>query len=1115
MKKTLLFLFSCLTFCFASAQISIVQPPNFEMCFNFNYTTFDLTTQTPVILGSLPPANYTVTYHTTSAGASTDTNAISNPSSYINASNPQVIYVRVEENANPANFAVTNFSLIIHLNPSVYAQNFTKCDLSGSPTDGLTLFDLEEIAEQVYWYSSIEPTEMEVTFYATQTDAQNQTNGLSSPFANTSASQVIYARCTYYDGGCTTIIPITLLTTDCTGQCIVPDDLAATNVTGTSATFSWTALGTETQWEILVLYAGGPFPLPTMDGIVVNTNPVALTGLECLEEYDVYVRAVCGTDISDWSPKITFATPNCGSSGGQPVNLTGCAQNGTACFDLTVNEANVLAGANPADYIITFHTSSADASTGTNPIAATTSYCIASATATTEIYMRVVNDITSDVEILAFTITPQDIVTSPTPLQAMVQCDEDGDGTVIFNLTAAQAQIGTTNALAYYTNFDDANAATNPISDPIAYGVNLQTALTTIYIRETVPGSCDIIHSMQVNALANCNFANVCSGANSLCNALGVPFANTVGIEAAEDGNDYGCLGNVPNPTWFYLPVSSAGTINLMIEQGSDVNITQADLDVDFIAYGPYTDPVSPCSGMLTENKIVDCSYSADSIEYPVIPNALPGQYYIIMTTNFSDEAGYIRISETGSSQGEIDCTGLRLNAFLDANGNGTKDAGENNFTLGQFHYQKNGDGQIHNITSPSGVHRIYDLNASNTYDLNYTINADYATYYGVAAAPYDDVSVVTGAGLQDYNFPVTVIQAYTDLAVAIVPDQAPRPGFAYANTIEYTNLGSQAVASGTVTFTKDPLLTITANSQTGAVPTANGFTYTFTNLQPFETRSITVTMQVPLIPTVQLGDLLTNTANIIPVTGDVAPENNASVSAQEVIGSFDPNDKMESRGDRILITDFTSNDYLYYTIRFENTGTASAINIRINDVLSDMLDETTVGMVSASHNYMLDRVDNRLTWRFENIILPPTIEDPTGSHGYVHFRVKPKPGYAVGDVISNTAGIFFDFNPAIVTNTFNSEFVQSLAMPSFSDGHFIIYPNPAKHNVTVSLGDTTENIAEISLYDMLGKKILMRKLAASAKSETLDVSGISAGVYVLEVTTASNTRSMKKLIIE
>ena len=75
------------------------------------------------------------------------------------------------------------------------------------------------------------------------------------------------------------------------------------------------------------------------------------------------------------------------------------------------------------------------------------------------------------------------------------------------------------------------------------------------------------------------------------------------------------------------------------------------------------------------------------------------------------------------------------------------------------------------------------------------------------------------------------------------------------------------------------------------------------------------------------------------------------------IINAYDPNDKTEAHGPEILHSSFTSNDYLYYTIRFENTGNASAINVRVNDVLNSMLDENTIRVESTSHPYILDRV--------------------------------------------------------------------------------------------------------------------------------------------------------------
>ena len=232
------------------------------------------------------------------------------------------------------------------------------------------------------------------------------------------------------------------------------------------------------------------------------------------------------------------------------------------------------------------------------------------------------------------------------------------------------------------------------------------------------------------------------------------------------------------------------------------------------------------------------------------------------------------------------------------------------------------------------------------------------------------------------------------------------------------------------------------------------------------------------------------------------------------VVNAYDPNDKMEARGEQILISSFTQNDYLYYTIRFENTGNASAINVRINDVLNDQLDATTVKMVSASHPYILDQVDNNLTWRFDNIQLPVSIANTNIGKGYVTFKVKPMSGYAVGDVIPNSAAIYFDFNPAIVTNTFNTEFVNQLSIGENELSNFILAPNPATDSFTISLADNTQTIKDVFVYDISGK-VVMSKKSIDYYTTSVDVSNISSGMYFVEITSDLNKKVTKKLIIK
>jgi uncharacterized repeat protein (TIGR01451 family) len=644
---------------------------------------------------------------------------------------------------------------------------------------------------------------------------------------------------------------------------------------------------------------------------------------------------------------------------------------------------------------------------------------------------------------------------------------------------------------------------TSQIVNPTNFIIPVSASSSTFFVRELIDGACDKIYQRTAFAQANCNLASSCANANLLCNSLGIPFSNT--ISAASTGSA-GCLGSTPNPTWFYLPISTSGNINLVITQGNNAP-SYNNLDVDYVVYGPFTSGTSSCNLVSTAN-IVSCSYSASPTEYPYIQNAQAGQYYLMMVTNFSNQNGFITINNLSTSTGVINCTGFSFNAFLDANNNGTKDSGEINFPLGKFTYEKNDNGVVHNVIAPTGMFSIYDNVPTNSYDVSYVVNPSYAAMYNVNPSQFLNLTP-TGAGMTTYYFPVTSIQNYNDIGVAVVPFNAPRPGFNYINRIVYTNLGNQTIASGTVTFTKPAAVSIVStNPATTSTPT--GFTYNFTNLLPFEVRIIDVIMAVPTIPTVNAGDYLVSQASIVPTTGDVVLENNSNTITQLVVNAYDPNDKMESRGPQILYSSFTSNDYLYYTIRFENTGNASAINIRVNDMLNSKLDETTLTMINSSHAYELDRVGRELNWKFNNIQLPVSVANTTIGKGYITFKIKPKPGYAVGDIIPNAASIYFDYNPAIITNTFTTEFVAALSAASFENEEFAIYPNPTNGIFTIQ-SQSNDSISEVKLYDLLGNQILVKKPTLS--SVELDLTSYADGVYIVEVTSSQAIKTIKKVI--
>lgn len=155
-----------------------------------------------------------------------------------------------------------------------------------------------------------------------------------------------------------------------------------------------------------------------------------------------------------------------------------------------------------------------------------------------------------------------------------------------------------------------------------------------------------------------------CQTMGPICTDVGLNFTANSGVTPASTtnpGNNYDCLGSTPNPTWYYLEIGTSGSINM--------NLTAAS-DIDFIIYGPYASQAAAaadCNGMgVGPNNVVDCSYSSTNNETPSIPNAIAGQVYVMLITNYANvvqNTVLIQSSGTGSTDCSI-VTPCSLNNF-------------------------------------------------------------------------------------------------------------------------------------------------------------------------------------------------------------------------------------------------------------------------------------------------------------------------------------------------------------------------------------------------------------------------------------------------------------------
>lgn len=723
-----------------------------------------------------------------------------------------------------------------------------------------------------------------------------------------------------------------------------------------------------------------------------------------------------------------------------PLDVYDNDSDGIAVFDLT--SVSLFCGTNDeSNYVVTYHELQEDAVNGINAISNPSSYV--NKTNGDSIYARVVHKSSGYVEVTTYFYLRVLFAVANKPVDINI-CDDDFDAIQAFDLESQNAEIlGDQNpdnfTVSYYLNSSDAETKINPL--PAIHNVsNSQTIFARV--DENTKGS---------YAITSFGFS-----------VFTPPVVNP--LDAYEVCDD-----------------ESQDGIETFDLSSKNAEIIGGQTDVSILYY-------------LTE---MDASVNI---------NPLPMTY----TSSNSLEIIYIRAENNITGCFTIttlelvvkDCSAagvIKVNSFYDADGDTTFDSGEINFLSGRLTYEKNNDGIQHVLYSSTGIFNIISDVETDTYDIGYSIYDEFQDCYSLATYLYENVSVANGSSV-NYHFPVTKIKECSDVAVYLTSVSPPRPGFDYSTNLVIRNLGIETISTGSVEFIKDDLVTFKSvdfvDSGNSITNNSTGFILNFDNLQPNSAEHVVVNMNVPV--SVNLGDLLTSTA--IYSVDDLDISNNTSTLTETVIGSYDPNDIAESHGPEIYYDDFTIDDYLYYTIRFQNVGTADAINVSIDNTLDSKLDKSTIQMLSASHDYVFTKIDDQLNWKFDNIHLPSESMDEPNSHGYVYYKIKPTAGFQISDIIPNTAEIYFDFNPAVVTNTFETEFIATLSSKQFSNIDFSISPNPTSHFVEIRFSKTTNNKVQLGVYNIQGKLILNEERELQNNTIQLDISNLESGMYFLKV---------------
>lgn len=438
---------------------------------------------------------------------------------------------------------------------------------------------------------------------------------------------------------------------------------------------------------------------------------------------------------------------------------------------------------------------------------------------------------------------------------------------------------------------------------------------------------------------------------------------------------------------------------------------------------------------------------------------------------------------------------------FFDANSNSIKDAGEILFNNAVVTTQKGSSVQS---SYPTNGKFISDIDTG-TYQTTLQL---FNPYYTVVPASHT-TSNTTYLNVDSFGFAVQPIPNKQDLIVHFIPTTPARPGFKSYYVLNYKNIGTTTIPSGTVRLIKDSRINYSISLPFPSSVVADTVTWNYVDLKPLDSVSIALEMQLLTPPTVNINDTLKFKAIILPVAADLSPQNDTSYLKQAVVGSYDPNDKQESFAGRIALKEIADGSYINYMIRFQNTGNDTAFFVRLLDTLDTKLDWNSFQMIGSSHAYNLSiKNGNKLNWFFDNIKLPDSTKNFNKSVGFIAFRIKPKNNLIVNDVIQNKASIYFDYNLPIVTNAVNTivynNVVTGVREIQNNEMQFVLSPNPSSGQGYLRVSGKLTGKFHMSVIDNSGKIILSRIVIKNIITEIInvpvDVTHLSAGVYYIKL---------------
>ena len=501
-----------LTTCFSIVELDLVTLPSPQLPIVIDdiiicdddlngFFQFDLTQNTTLILGDQVASEFNLSYHITQEDADTGDNPIVNPETYNNLSNPQTIFVRLE---NIENLCVSTgvFDLIVALPPdAIQPLPLELCD--DTVADETTVFDLtvkdEEITGGNPWI---------VAYYETQEDAELGQNVIEDPEAYTNTAigtnalnpQTLFVRVTDPATTCYSFVTLTIRVLPNPTPSIDPSNIEFCDYDTPGD-----------QLEIFDITINEAYIINGEEGVSVTyheTQEDAELGQNAIVDPTVYTNITLGqqtiyvrvtNDITACYTIVTFdliVNPLPDVSAADDYIACEVNTDGFFDFDLETVTATILGTQDPLNFTVTYHETQEEADNGENALVSP----YTNLTNPQELFVNITNDITGCfIAVPSITIEVQEAAQANSDFDRIdhIICDNigDNDGFGSFDLTVNDDEVldgqdPTNFTVTYYETQVDAEAGVNAITDAYENMTNPQVIFARVDNDTTADAQC-------------------------------------------------------------------------------------------------------------------------------------------------------------------------------------------------------------------------------------------------------------------------------------------------------------------------------------------------------------------------------------------------------------------------------------------------------------------------------------------------------------------------------------------------------------------------------------------------------------------------------------------------